>query len=101
MGRSRRRLGALAFAPAGAPATSAPTPGGWRERAGICGPHSTRKDHPGRSGFDKGTLAMAQIGLTGAGRSQPDPPASVRAIAPCKIRCSRLRLLTRRRPKTS
>jgi hypothetical protein len=34
------------------------------------------------SGFDKGTLAMANIGLTGAGRSQPDPPTSVRAIAP-------------------
>jgi len=29
-GRSRRRLGALACAPAGAPATAAPTPVGWR-----------------------------------------------------------------------
>jgi len=31
-GRSRRRLGAHAFAPAGAPATAAPTPVGWREK---------------------------------------------------------------------
>src|SRR5271166_7016642 len=30
--RSRRRLGALACAPAGAPATAAPTPVGWREK---------------------------------------------------------------------
>ena len=28
---------------------------------------------------------MALIGLTGAGRSQPDPPTSVRAAAPCQI----------------
>ena len=47
------------------------------------------RSQPGSSraaaGFDKGTLAMAHIGLTGAGRSQPDSPDSVRAIAPCQI----------------
>jgi hypothetical protein len=35
---------------------------------------------------------MALIGLTGAVRSLPDPPDSVRAIAPCQI--PPLRLLT-------
>jgi hypothetical protein len=40
-GRSRRRRGALAFAPAGAPATAAPTPGGWRERRETLGPSLT------------------------------------------------------------
>ena len=42
----------------------------------------------GRGGFDKGTLAAALIGLSRAGRSQPDPPTSVRAAAPCQIRRS-------------
>jgi hypothetical protein len=37
---------------------------------------------------DKGTLATALIGLLRAGRSQPDPPTGVRAIAPYQIRRS-------------
>ena len=37
------------------------------------------------AGFDKGTLAMAQIGLMGQARSQPDSRDSVWAIAPCQI----------------
>jgi hypothetical protein len=36
-------------------------------KAKPCRPQSTEKFH-GRSGFDKGTLAMAQIGLTRAGQ---------------------------------
>ena len=86
-GRSRRRLGALAFAHAAAPATAGLAPVGWRESNDSWGRSQPRK-FQGRSGFDKGTLAMAHIGLTGAGRSQPDSPTSVRAIAPCKIRRS-------------
>ncbi len=42
-GRSRRRHGALAFAPADAPATAAPTPVGWRESEDASGPQSTEK----------------------------------------------------------
>jgi hypothetical protein len=44
--------------------------------------------HQGRSGFDKGTLAAALIGLMRAGGSQPDPPTSIRAATPCQIRRS-------------
>jgi hypothetical protein len=44
------------------------------------------------AGFDKGTLAMAQIGLTRAGQKPARSPDSVRAIAPCQI--PPLRLLT-------
>jgi len=36
-GRSRRRHGAHAYAPAGAPATAALTPGGWRESIRLAG----------------------------------------------------------------
>jgi hypothetical protein len=39
----------------------------------------------GAAGFDKGTLAMAQIELMRAGQKQPDSRDSVRAIAPCQI----------------
>ena len=59
------RLGALAFVHAAAPATARPTPVGWREGR-ILERQSTRKSR-GRGRFDKGTLAMAQIGLTRAG----------------------------------
>ena len=38
-GCSRRRLGALAVAPAAAPATAGPTPGGWREKQKLSGRH--------------------------------------------------------------
>ena len=49
-----------------------------RQRAAI------DSEVPGRGGFDKGTLAMAQIGLTGAGQKPARSPDSVRAIAPVK-----------------
>jgi len=61
-GRPRRRLGAHASAPAGAPATAAPTPVGWRERRSTFGPRPLEKFRA-RGGLDKGTLAMAHIGL--------------------------------------
>ena len=89
-GRPRRRHGAHASAPADAPATAAPTPVGWRGKRRPLGPHSTRKSR-GRGGFDKGTLAMAHIGLMRAGQSQPDRQASLRAIAPCQIRHTLIR----------
>ena len=54
-------------------------------KAKYLGAAINRVSSSAASGFDKGTLAMAHIGLTGAGRSQPDPPTSVRAIAPCQI----------------
>ena len=44
------------------------------------------------AGFDKGTPAMAQIGLTGAGQKPARSPDSARAIAPYQI--PPLRLLT-------
>ena len=66
-GRSRRRHGAQAVAPAGAPAPAGPTPVGWRERSKNSGRLSTGK-FQGRAGFDKGTLAMAQIGLLRPGQ---------------------------------
>ena len=44
-----------------------------------------RESSRAASGFDKGTLAMAHIGLTGAGEKPARSPTSVRAIAPCKI----------------
>ena len=50
-----------------------PTPVGWRESKDPAG-----RDQPGklqgRGGFDKGTLAAAQIGLTRAGQ-KPSPIA--------------------------
>src|SRR5437870_5037397 len=42
-GRTRRRLGALAFAPAAAPATAGPAPVGWRYKRKTLGPRSTGK----------------------------------------------------------
>jgi hypothetical protein len=62
MGRSHRRLGALAYAPAPA----GPAPVGWRENRDF-GSATNRKASTAAPGFDKGTLAMAHIGLTGAG----------------------------------
>ena len=49
--------------------------------SGRAQPRSSRA----AAGFDKGTLAMAQIGLTGAGQKPARPPDSVRAIAPYQI----------------
>jgi hypothetical protein len=53
---------ACASAPAGAPAAAGPTPVGWRDKPGPCGPQSTEGSQ-GRGGFDKGTRAAAPIGL--------------------------------------
>ena len=41
----------------------------------------------GRSGLDKGTLAAAHLGLERAG-SAARSPDSLRAAAPCQVRCS-------------
>ena len=58
---------ALAFAHASAPATAGLAPVGWRECGRLWGPQSTRETSRATAGFDKGTLAMTQIGQTGAG----------------------------------
>src|SRR5215468_1772172 len=58
---------AYASAPARAPATAGPTPVGWRESKGPSG-RDRRKEFQNRSGFDKGTLATARIGLMRAGQ---------------------------------
>ena len=71
---SRRPTGPLApptrrpgRALAGAPATAAPTPVGWRDKPEHLVP--LRREVPGpQRDFDKGTLAMTLIGLTGAGQ---------------------------------
>jgi len=42
----------------------------------------------GRSGLDKGTLAAAHLGLLRASQRQPDRRDSLRAAAPCQVRCS-------------
>ena len=67
------RIGALASAPAGARATAAPTPVGWRESKGSPGPQPARKSR-GRGRFDKGTLVMAQIGPMRAGQKPARSP---------------------------
>jgi hypothetical protein len=67
-GRTRRRHGAHASAPAGAPAPAAPTPGGWREK------HDTRAaSHPasfiraGRASL----LPLPELSETGQNPSRP------------------------------
>ena len=72
-GRSRRQHGAHATAPAGAPAPAAPTPVGWRESQRLMRARHRRAGQ-GRGGFDKGTLALAHIGLN-AGRLEASPIA--------------------------
>jgi len=68
MGRSRRRHGALTYAPPGALATAAPTPVGWREskdlRAALkCQSH----------GLSSGTVSMLPLSvLSGSGRTCPN-----------------------------
>jgi hypothetical protein len=42
-------------------------PVGWREKRECLGAAVNRESPRATSGFDKGTLAMAHIGLTGAG----------------------------------
>ncbi len=54
---------AFASAPAGAPATAGQTPVGWREDLGDRRAAVRTEQFPSRGGFDKGTLAAAQIGL--------------------------------------
>ena len=49
---------------------------------------SCRVPGPGRSGLDKGTLAAAHIGLVRAGQGAARSPDSLRAAAPCQVRCS-------------
>jgi len=68
MGRSRRRHGAQAVALARAPLRP-----GQRRSAGAKGESLWGRYQPAKvpraaPGFDKGTLAMAHIGLTGAGK---------------------------------
>jgi hypothetical protein len=65
-GRSRRRLGALAFAHAAVPATAGPTQVSWREKRKTWGRYQPSSSWVA-SGFDKGTLAMGHIGSTGTG----------------------------------
>jgi hypothetical protein len=79
-GRSRRRLGALAFAPAGAPATAAPTPVGWREK----------HEKPGRLTYSKFHACWRGVPAPAAGivrvRSEPVKPiCDRRATAPVKL----------------
>ena len=103
-GSRRPRRAARAADTAGAaglpltlPPGCASTPVGWREDLLALGPRlEPPGGHRGRGGFDKGTLAAALIGLMRAGRSQPDPPTSVRAAAPYQIRRSVCAELTRR-----
>jgi hypothetical protein len=57
-------------------------PVGWRESEAESGPPKPGKSR-GRSGFDKGTLAAAPIGLMRAGQKSARSRASVRAAAPC------------------
>ena len=79
---------AFASAPARAPAAAGQTPVGCRDKPSPCGPRPAEK-FQGRCGFDKGTLAAAQIGLTRAGpKGIPIASQSVRAAAPCQIRRS-------------
>ena len=88
-GRSRRRHGRHSRAPADAPARLCLNAGRLARRLLSVGPRlEPPGGHRGRGGFDKGTLAAALIGHLRAGRSQPDPPTSVRAAAPCQIRHS-------------
>ena len=72
-GRTRRRHGAHASASAGARTPAAPTPVGWRERRSTFEAATVQK-FQGRGGFDKGTLAMAQIGLMRAGQKPVRSP---------------------------
>ena len=54
----------------------------------LYGPLTPGASYRGHAGLDKGTLAMAPIGLSGQVGSLPDPQASVRAIAPYQARRS-------------
>jgi hypothetical protein len=54
----------------------------------LYGPLGAAVSCRGRAGLDKGTLAMALIGLSGQAGSLPDPRASVRATAPYQARRS-------------
>jgi hypothetical protein len=51
----------------------------------ACGPPVCPADLGSRSGIDKGTLAMAQLGLTWAGQEPARSPDSVRVIASYQI----------------
>ena len=86
---ARRAARAAATAPWPSLPLPLPLRPGQRRAAGATaedlGAAINRESFEAAAGFDKGTLAMTHIGLTGAGRSQPDPPTSVRAIAPCQI----------------
>jgi hypothetical protein len=88
MGRSRRRHGAHAYAPAGAPASAAPTPGGWREKHEAVGPLSTDRSFQEFSG---GGCPCSRCGIV-QGRSEPvKAVCGRRATAPVELRGARTR----------
>ncbi len=66
-GRSRRRLGRLAYAPAGAPAPAGQTPVSWREN----------QKKPGRRGEQRSPVSVSQVQVFGSrsvivrGRAEP------------------------------
>ena len=55
---------------------------------GFKGALTRARPRAGRSGLDKGTLAAAHIGLVRAGQEAARSPDSLRAAAPCQVRCS-------------
>lgn len=82
-GRSRRRLGGLASAPAGAPAVAGLTPVGWREGA-EAGPPKRRRSSPGpQFGWARSWLPLRHC----PGRAEPVKSA-------CGVGYADLRLLT-------
>src|SRR6185437_4439532 len=81
-GRSHRRHGAHASAPAAAPATAAPTPVGWRERTRNPRTAIDQKSQGPCGGFDKGTLAMAHIGPMRAGQKPARSPSQLTGHPP-------------------
>src|SRR5215469_10422491 len=61
--RAARAAATAACASAGAPAAAGRTPVGWREDLDDRRAAGHTEQLPSRGGFDKGTLAAAQIGL--------------------------------------
>ena len=87
-GRSRRRHGGLAYAPAAAPATARPIRrSGWREEE-QSRRRTPRQVRRGRGRFDKGPSRRLHRAERGQARSQPDrgrayePPPLVKSATP-------------------
>ena len=76
-GRSRRRHGGQAYAPADAPRYGRPDAGRLARKAHRLRGRRNPGSRQGRGGFDKGTLAAALIGLMRAGQ-KPAPSADKR-----------------------